>query len=70
MKIQPLFGPSFILLGWDRSFLQAECGNMLNKFINTKAAMKKLQFGTTKCVKLDVGKTPHKTLCGDLHVAG
>ena len=32
--------------------------------------MKKLQFGTNKCVKLHVGKTCNKTLCADLHVDG
>jgi hypothetical protein len=31
MKIQPLFGPSFILLGWDKSFLRAEFGNMTKR---------------------------------------
>ena len=44
--------------------------NLLNKYINTKSATKKLQFGTTKCVKLHVGKNCNKTLCGDLHVGG
>ena len=43
---------------------------MMNKYINTKSAMKKLQFGTSKCVKLHVGKTCNKTLCGDVHVDG
>ena len=42
----------------------------MNKFINAKSAMKRLQFGTTKCVKLHVGKTCNPTLCGDLHVDG
>ena len=32
--------------------------------------MKKLQFGTSKCVKLHIGKTCNKTLCADLHVDG
>ena len=42
----------------------------MNKYINTKSALKKLQFGTSKCVKLHVGKTCSKTLCSDLHVDG
>ena len=57
----------------DDLFTISTCGyktKMLNNFINSKAAMKKLQFGTTKCVKLHVGKTMNKTLCGDLHVDG
>ena len=33
---------------------------------NTKSSMKKLQFGTSKCVNLHVGKT----MCGDLYVDG
>ena len=32
--------------------------------------MKKLQFGTTKCFKLHVGKTCNKTICRDLFVDG
>ena len=32
--------------------------------------MKKLQFGTSKCVKLHVGKTHDDTLCRDLFVDG
>ena len=57
----------------DDLFTISICGyktNLLNKYINTKSATKKLQFGTTKCVKLHVGKTCNKTLCGDLHVGG
>ena len=44
----------------DDLFTISTCGyktNLLNKFINAKAAMKKLQFGTSKCVKLHVGKS-------------
>ena len=57
----------------DDLFTITTCGyktNLMNKFINTKSALKKLQFGTSKCVKLHVGKTCNKTLCGDLHVDG
>jgi hypothetical protein len=35
-------------------FTITTCGyktNLMNKFINTKSAMKKLQFGTNKCVR-------------------
>ena len=32
--------------------------------------MKKLQFGTKKCIKLHVGKSCNETLCRDLHVGG
>ena len=55
----------------DDLFTITNCGfktNLMNKFINTKSAMKKLQFGTNKCVKLHVGKSCNKTLCKDLHV--
>ena len=44
----------------DDLFTISVCGyktNLMNKFINTKTAMKKLQFGTSKCVKMHVGKT-------------
>jgi hypothetical protein len=44
----------------DDLFTISTCGfktNMLNNFINTKTAMKRLQFGTTKCIKLHIGKT-------------
>ena len=32
--------------------------------------MKRLQFGTNKCVKLHVGRTKSETLCKDLSVGG
>ena len=57
----------------DDLFTISECGyktTMMNQFINSKTAMKKLQFGTTKCFKLHVGKTCNKTLCKDLYVDG
>ena len=44
----------------DDLFIISTCGfktNMLNNFINNKTATKKLQFGTTKCIKLHIGKT-------------
>ena len=43
---------------------------LMNKFINSKTGMKRLQFGTTKCFKLHVGKTCNQTLCKDLFVGG
>ena len=39
----------------DDLFTISTCGfktNMLNNFINSKTAMKRLQFGTNKCIKL------------------
>ena len=57
----------------DDLFTISVCGyktNLMNKFINTKTAMKKLQFGTSKCVKMHVGKTCNPTLCHDLFVNG
>ena len=39
----------------------------MNQFINTKTAMKRLQFGTAKCVKLHLGKSCNSTLCKDLY---
>jgi hypothetical protein len=57
----------------DDLFTISTCGfrtNMMNNFINSKTAMKKLQFGTTKCIKLHVGKSRNETLCKDLHVGG
>ena len=32
--------------------------------------MKRLQFGTSKCFKLHVGKTCNEAICKDLHVDG
>ena len=40
----------------------------MNSFINSKSAMKRLQFGTTKCIKMHIGKTCNETLCRDLYV--
>ena len=57
----------------DDLFAISTCGfrtTMMNQFLNTKTAMKKLQFGTSKCIKLHVGKTCSLTLCHDLHVDG
>ena len=38
----------------------------MNEYINIKSALKRLQFGTAKCIKLHVGKTCNETLCKDL----
>ena len=57
----------------DDLFTISTCGyktTMMNQFINTKTALKRLQFGTTKCVKLHVGRSCNKTLCRDLCVDG
>ena len=40
---------------------------LLNKYINHKTALKRLQFGTTKCFKMHIGKTCNETLCRDLY---
>ena len=51
----------------------SECGyktNLMNKFINSKTAMKKLQFGTSKCIKMHIGKTCNDALCKDVDVGG
>jgi hypothetical protein len=42
----------------------------MNQFINCKTGTKKLQFGTTKCIKLHVGKSWNTLLCKDLSVGG
>ena len=55
----------------DDLFTISTCGlntTKMNQFMNTKTALKKLQFGTSKCVKLDVGRTKNDTLCKDLYV--
>ena len=57
----------------DDLFTISTCGYktaLMNQFINTKTGMKKLQFGTAKCVKLHVGKTHDENFCKDLFVDG
>ena len=57
----------------DDLFTISTCGvktTMMNSFINSKTAMKRLQFGTSKCIKLHVGKSCNETLCKDLSVGG
>ena len=57
----------------DDLFTISNCGfktTMMNQYINSKTAMKRLQFGTSKCVKLHVGKSCNPTLCKDLFVGG
>jgi hypothetical protein len=57
----------------DDLFTISTCGvntTKMNQFINTKTALKRLQFGTAKCVKLHVGKTCNDTICQDLFVDG
>ena len=43
---------------------------LMNKYINSQTAMKRLQFGTTKCFKMHIGKTCNEALCRDLFVGG
>ena len=57
----------------DDLFTISSCGvktTMMNNLINSKTALKRLQFGTSKCIKLHVGKSCNKTLCKDLFVGG
>ena len=57
----------------DDLIIVTECGyksTMANSFINTKSAMKKLQFGTAKCHKMHVGKNKVEEICPDLFVEG
>ena len=57
----------------DDLFTISNCGYktvMLNQYINSKTSMKRLQFGTSKCVKLHIGKTCNDSLCHDLNVGG
>ena len=42
----------------------------MNKYINSKTAIKKLQFGTSKCINIYVGKTCVDALCKELDVGG
>ena len=49
----------------------SECGvktNLMNQYINFKTGTKRLQFGTSKCVKMHIGK-PDNILCKDVHCA-
>ena len=51
----------------------SECGyktSLMNQFINIKTGCKRLQFGTNKCIKMNIGKSESDTLCKDLHVGG
>ena len=44
----------------------SKCGvdtSSMARFINTKSALKKLQFGTEKCVKMHIGKHHYKNIC-------
>jgi hypothetical protein len=54
-------------------FTISTCGfrtNMMNTFINSKTYMKRLQFGTSKCIKICIGKSFIQTLCRDIFVGG
>ena len=55
----------------DDLFTISTCGyktTKMNTFINSKTAMKRLQFGASKCIKLHIGKTCNDNLCKDLFV--
>ena len=57
----------------DDLFTISTCGvktTMMNNYINSKTAMKRLQFGTSKCIQLHVGKSCNKVICRDLYVGG
>ena len=57
----------------DDLFTVSKCGyetTKINQFIRSKTAMKKLQFGTKKCIKLHVGKQCNETLCKELLLEG
>ena len=57
----------------DDVFAISACGyktEKMNQYINHKTALKKLQFGTSKCVKLHVGRTCNESQCNDLYVDG
>ena len=43
---------------------------LMNQFINTKTGMKRLQFWTSKCVKMHIGKSCNELMCKDLFVGG
>ena len=49
----------------------SECGDktkLINEYINFKTGSKRLQFGTSKCIKMHIGKTNSETLCQELYV--
>ena len=49
----------------------SECGykaKLMNEFINFKTGTKRLQFGTSKCIKMHIGKSNSEILCQDLYV--
>ena len=51
----------------------SECGyktTLMNKYINSKTGMKKLQFGPSKCIKMHIGKTCNEALCKEMDVGG
>ena len=50
----------------------SECGvktNLMNQYINFKTSIKRLQFGTSNCVKMHIRKS-NNILCKDLYVGG
>ena len=67
-----MFGRKQASLSLHRSCSNPSSGptTKLNQFINSKTAEKRLQFGTSKCIKLHVGQTCYAALCKDLYVDG
>ena len=60
--------PSLPWAWWTTSLPSLPVGARLGWWITS--AMKRLQFGTPRCIKLHVGKTRNETLCSDLFVGG
>ena len=55
----------------DDALAVTECGyksSMMNSYLNTKTNIKKLQYGTTKCFKMHVGKTCIPEVCPELFI--
>ena len=51
----------------------SSCGfrtTQMNQYLNSKTAEKRLQFSTSKCIKLHIGKSCNDTLCRETHVDG
>ena len=51
----------------------SECGyktEQMNQYINFKTGAKRLQFGTSKCIKMHIGKMKSEDLCKDVFVNG
>ena len=40
----------------------------MNQYINFKTGTKRLQFGTSKCIKMHIGEPNSEILCKDVYV--